>query len=74
MTVGTKALNPIQRAILICNALLEVVQESGANGAPAGVMYAALMGTMSLNQFMGCMNILEKAGKVRREHHCYYAI
>ena len=73
MTVDTKAItdHPVLQA---CHALLEVVQESGRNGAPAGHMYAALCGVMSLDQFMRLMHLLEEAGKVEKRHHVYYAV
>jgi hypothetical protein len=63
--------------ILLLQALLETVQEAGANGAPAGAMYVALMSqwpNMTANQFNQLMGVLVKAGRVRHSGHCYYAI
>ena len=68
--VDTKAL--FLREVNVLQALLETVQETGKSGAPAGVMYAALCGVMSLDGFMQRMGILEQAGKVVQRGHCYY--
>jgi hypothetical protein len=46
----------------------------GAQGAPAGVMYAAVCGRMNLNQFNAVMGALESAGKVRKEGFVYYFV
>jgi hypothetical protein len=59
--------------VAVLKALLETVQECGDQGAPAGVMYAALMDKMSLDQFQHLMGILVQAGRVNCVHHVYYA-
>ena len=61
-----------KRNIVICATLLDTVVATGRNGAPAGVMYAALCGVLSLDRFMALMGILVKAGKVRYSGHVYY--
>ncbi len=66
------AMDRMRLNIQVCDALLDVVQTAGRNGAPAGHMYVALCGMLSLDRFMGLMNILEKAGKVRCSGHVYY--
>jgi hypothetical protein len=60
------------RAIL--GVMLDTVKEMGAQGAPAGVMYAAVCGRMSLAQFQAVMGALESAGKVRKSGHVYYFV
>ena len=60
------------RAILCV--MLDTVKEMGAQGAPAGVMYAAVCGRMNLNQFNAVMGALESAGKVRKEGFVYYFV
>ena len=57
----------------IVAAFLDTVRESGSNGAPAGVMYAAAMGMMTLNQFDQIMEALVATGKVRKSGNVYYA-
>jgi len=55
-------------------AILETVNECGALGAPAGVMYAGLMSVLTLDQFEGVMSALVLSGKLVREGHVYYAV
>jgi len=62
----------VLRALL--GAMLDTVKEMGAQGAPAGVMYAAVCGRMSLAQFQAVMGALESAGKVRKSGHVYYFV
>lgn len=62
-------------ALQIVQALYEVVQEAGEQGAPAGPMYmAAQTYGMSLEQFETIMGILVSAGKVRKSNHCYFVV
>jgi hypothetical protein len=58
----------------ILGVMLDTVKECGAQGAPAGVMYAAVCGRMNLNQFNAVMGALESAGKVRKEGFVYYFV
>jgi hypothetical protein len=51
---------------------MDVVKEAGPRGLPAGPMYAALMGLMSLEVFQHIMDALVKNGNVKHEYHCYY--
>jgi hypothetical protein len=53
-------------------AIYETIKET-PDGAPGGILYAALMGHMSLAQFEGIMSVLIKAGLVRKSGHCYFA-
>jgi len=62
----------VLRALL--GVMLDTVKEMGAQGAPAGVMYAAVCGRMNLNQFNAVMGALESAGKVRKAGHVYYFV
>jgi hypothetical protein len=55
------------------NVLLETVQEC-PQGAPAGVMYAAVMGIVTLDQFEVIMSALVEAGKVRKSNNQYFPI
>ena len=63
-----------QQAInFIVKAVMDTIRESGTVGAPAGVLYAALMTQgCSFNQFTSLMGALERAGKVRLEDDCYF--
>ena len=63
-----------QMALAIVLALLDTVKEMGANGAPAGPMYAAVMGHMSLDTFESAMSLLVRSGKVRKEGHVYFYV
>lgn len=59
---------------VIAEAVIETVKEAGPQGAPAGVLYAALMTTgMNLEQFERLMGILVEVGKVRKQGQLYLA-
>jgi hypothetical protein len=50
----------------VAKAVLDAVKAGGNHGAPAGPLYAALMGFgCSLNQFQQIMSALVRTGKVR---------
>lgn len=71
------ALSPEQRAALaaIVAAVIDAVKVAGPLGAPAGVLYAALMSHgCTLSQFQSLMSALVRAGKVRQEGHLYFAV
>jgi predicted transcriptional regulator len=62
----------IQAAQRIGLALLESIEESGELGAPAGILYAAMMAQgCSLNQFESLMAPVERRGYVTRSMDCY---
>jgi hypothetical protein len=54
-------------------AIAETVAESGADGAPEGPMYAALLGVLGLEDFRGLLGVLEREGLIRRDGHVAYA-
>jgi hypothetical protein len=54
-------------------AILEAIQATGDSGAPAGVLYAALMAYgCTHSQFESVMGSLEHMGLVRRDGFLYY--
>lgn len=53
-------------------ALLDAVKAGGTMGAPAGVMYAALLDKLTLSQFNQLMGALLSAGKVRKQGDLYF--
>ena len=59
----------------VVSAVLESIRAAGPSGAPAGVIYAALMAHgCNLSQFESLMAGLERAGKIRREGDLLFAI
>jgi hypothetical protein len=58
----------------LCQMFIDAVKEGGSMGAPAGVMYAAVMDKMTLNQFQQVMSALEAMGKVRRTGVLYHFV
>lgn len=57
----------------ICEAIIEAIKAAGDRGAPAGILYAALIAHgCSLTQFQSFMRGLEAAGKVRRHGELYF--
>ena len=74
MTVDRKIDPRVQRMILMAAALLDTIRETGDLGAPAGHLYAAVMGRISIDQFEGIMATLTGLGKIRKSNHTYYAV
>ena len=67
-------MTPEQAAALqaVVAAILDAIRAAGPTGAPAGVLYAALMAQgCTLNQFESLMGALCRAGKVRQNGHLY---
>lgn len=58
--------------LTICNSFIEAVKVGGSQGVPAGHMYAAVMGQMSLNDFQTIMDVLVSRGFVRKTGDVYY--
>ena len=57
----------------VADAIIEAVDLAGPMGAPAGVMYAALMASgITLPQFEQIMAGLCGAGKLRKQGHLYF--
>ena len=68
-TTQQSALNTVVKAVL------ETIREMGKDGAPSGVLFAALQTQgCTLNQFQSLMGALERAGKVALKYDCYFAI
>jgi hypothetical protein len=55
----------------IAEAVTATVNET-PQGAPSGVMYAAVMAHLSLDQFEAIMRALVEAGRVRRQGDLYF--
>jgi hypothetical protein len=67
-TKATRAL------IAVCDAIVEAIKAAGDDGAPGGVLYAALMTHgMTLSQFEYVMNALVRAKRVTRRGQLYFA-
>lgn len=65
----------LEALLQLSKAVIETVQEAGDQGAPSGVLYAALMTAgLSLEQYERLMAILVDAGKVRKSGHLYFAV
>ena len=58
---------------LVVSAVVDAVEAAGAQGAPGGVIYSALMTQgCSLSQYESLMSALVAAGKLRRSGHLYF--
>ena len=57
----------------VASMFIDAVKEAGDMGAPGGVMYAAVMGKLSLHQFEQIMGGLVRAGKLRKKGELYFA-
>ena len=63
-----------QALLALCQMFIDVVKAAGSIGAPAGVMYAAVMDKMTLAQFEQVMSALVAMGKVRKTGHLYHFV
>lgn len=61
-------------AAIVVKTILETIEETGEQGAPLGVMYAALMGIVSYDSFMSAIHGLVQAGLIRVSNHCAYVV
>jgi hypothetical protein len=55
----------------IAEAITATVNENPL-GAPRGVMYAAVMAHLSLDQFEAIMRVLVEAGRITKRGDCYF--
>jgi hypothetical protein len=58
----------------LADCFIDAVKEGGERGAPAGVLYAAVLGTISLAQFNQIMAALVKAGRLRKDGDLYFHV
>jgi hypothetical protein len=63
-----------QAVRIVCGAIVDAVKEAGDLGAPGGVLYAVLQGSLSLAQFEQLMSALVRTGKLRRDGDLYYGV
>jgi hypothetical protein len=61
-------------AALVVQAIIETIQETGEEGAPLGIMYAALMSMISYESFMTVIESLVKANIIRVSNHVAYTV
>jgi hypothetical protein len=61
-----------ERLRQLLSAFLDAVKEGKEHGAPAGVMYAAMMGEISLEQFESIMGALVALKCIRKQGHLYF--
>ena len=62
-------------AIRLAQAMLEVVQECGEDGAPAGALYMGFVHVgLSLTSFEAIMGALVQSGRVTLSNNCYYPV
>lgn len=54
--------------------LVDAVKAGGKLGAPGGVMYAALLDKLSLQQFESMMRVLVLKGYLRKEGDLYHYV
>ncbi len=62
----------IQALRAVAAMFIDAVRAAGDLGAPAGVMYAAVMGRLSLHQFEQITSGLVRAGKLRKEGDLFF--
>ena len=65
-------LEQIRAVQQIAAMFIDAVKAAGELGAPSGVMYAAVMGKLSLSQYQQIMATLVRAGKLRQDGDLYF--
>lgn len=55
-------------------ALAATVHETGEHGCPAGVLYAALQGKLSIDQFKELVRVMKEAKLIRESNHIFYSL
>ena len=63
-----------QAIFALFSAITESVKVAGDLGAPGGVLYAALMGKLTLDQFEKVMGALVQAGNLKKRGDCYFYV
>jgi hypothetical protein len=58
----------------VLEAIQDAIKAGGSLGAPAGVIYSALMGVMNLSTFNAIIDAWVISGKVRKEANLLYWI
>lgn len=72
--MSTLAPSQSKALALLVSAVVDSVAVAGPLGAPAGVLYSALMAHgCSLSQFQSLMGALVRLGKLRQEGDLYFA-
>ncbi len=61
----------IEALRILCDAIIEAVKIAGPLGAPGGIMYAALMNVVTLDQFEQICGTLCRLGKIEKRGECY---
>ncbi len=64
----------VQAVRFVAVSFLDAVKAGGTHGAPVGVMYAAVCGKCTLNQFNQIMGGLERNGNVRRDGDLFHFV
>lgn len=59
---------------MVAGLFIEAVKAGGEQGAPAGVIYSAVLDKLSLSQFESIMSGLVRAGKIRKSGNLYFFV
>lgn len=71
---GSPAASTANALLQIVDAIVDSVKAAGSHGAPAGVLYSALMAHgCTLSQFQSLMGAIVSAGKLTQRGHLYFA-
>jgi hypothetical protein len=71
---NTQTISQASALVGLCNTLIELVSTHGANGMPAGHLYAELMAYgCSLERFESIMAVIVSSGRLTKRGHVYFA-
>lgn len=63
-----------KQIVLACQAIIDAVKAGGDLGAPGGVLYAALLDQLTLEQFESLMRGIVGAGCLRKSGELYFFV
>ncbi len=52
--------------------MVETIRDAGSQGVPSGILYAAVMSMMTLEQYQQIIALMKQSGKVRESGHILY--
>lgn len=71
MTLTLERMTALRESALALN---ECIREAGPAGVPAGHLYAAVMGHMSLDTFQVLIRALKEVGLIKEQFHLLTAV
>ncbi len=69
MDKTSATIEQLTAAIEIAGIALQAITEAGERGIPSGVLYAAMMGTFSIETYESMLSLLLRSNAITRDAH-----